>query len=194
MPTIRHIVLVVLFSALAGLLQYAAYHFNFYLILVMPLLVGAVVGMAVVIPTMFRPVTTSSLIALALIGGLIASGLYWGARYTGYRDEFAAHIQANSSGMSRDDALALIDQMSRATYGSTGFSAFLADTAASGIGIARLGGSDSAFSLTGAGAYIYWLVEIVVMLAIAIVAVVRRDENKIIRRFRPQEQAEAGPE
>lgn len=168
-----------------GALMWGLDRLGFYLVLVLPLLVGALVGMATYIPVVRQNARTAPLIIVALIGGLAALSVYWYGSYMTYVDQGVTTIQQANPKYTRDQALDLIDQYHQETFGTTGFMAFLADYAETGLNITRSFGSSSSsgIELQGTTAYGFFALEALILVGAAIVTVARREKTSFYRRF-----------
>ncbi|NOG52111.1 MAG: hypothetical protein HND48_23745 [Chloroflexi bacterium] len=175
MRLILSLILSVLVGAAMGGLLFGADMIGFYLILLMPLAVGALVGLATSFPAVPGRIPTFPLLVVALIGCAAAVVVYWGATYLQYREEFVKVAQENIA-VGRDEALALLPEFEQEAYGTTGFPAMLALLAEEGLSITRTGSSSSSSGLLlqGGIAYAYWIGEIVLMVIVAWVSVFRR--------------------
>lgn len=112
MRLILSLILSVLVGAAMGGLLFGADMIGFYLILLMPLAVGALVGLATSFPAVPGRIPTFPLLVVALIGCAAAVVVYWGATYLQYREEFVKVAQENIA-VGRDEALALLLNSSR---------------------------------------------------------------------------------
>ncbi|MCL4250895.1 MAG: hypothetical protein KJ065_22275 [Anaerolineae bacterium] len=182
-------ILVLLSAVLGGILVGLAMYFldkvGFYLIILMPILAGGIVGVATYLPVVRQSVPTLPLIVFAVIGGLIAIGIYWYGQYNDYNEQLIGLVQEQDSTATREDALALIETFQRTEYGSTGFQAFLADYAETGFSINRVARS-SGLEIQGGMAYAFWGFEALVLIGMAIVGVVRRGQSSITKRLGTQ--------
>lgn len=190
MRLILSLILSVLVGAAMGGLLFGADMIGFYLILLMPLAVGGLVGLATTFPAVPARIPTFPLLIVALIGCAVAVVVYWGATYFQYREEFVKVVQENIA-VERDEALALLPEFEQEAYGTTGFPAMLALLAEEGLSITRTGSSSSSSGLLlqGGVAYAYWIGEIVLMLIVAWAAVFRRYTTNYGKKFKPEPQA-----
>ncbi|MCC6615797.1 MAG: hypothetical protein IT320_20165 [Anaerolineae bacterium] len=179
-------ILVLLSAALGGILtglgMYGLDKAGFYLVLIVPLFAGAIVGVATYLPVVRQNVATPPLIVFAIIGGLIAIGVYWYGQYSDYNEQLIALVQEQDKSATREEALALIEEIQQTEYGSTGFTAFLADYAETGFSISRIAGT-SDMDIQGEIAYGFWGLEALVLIGMAVISVARRKQSGISKRL-----------
>jgi len=175
----------VLGGILVGLGMYGLDKIGFYLILIVPLFAGPIVGVATYLPVVRQNVSTAPLIVFAIIGGLIAVGVYWYGQYYDYNEQLIALLQEQDKSATREDAVAFIEMIQQEAYGSTGFTAFLANYAETGISINRKS-SSSNLSIQGEYAYGLWGLEALALIGMAIVSVAQRKKSAISKRFGAQ--------
>jgi hypothetical protein len=161
---------------------------GFYLVLLMPMLAGIIVGFFVCLPTARRGAPGFPLVVIALLTSLVMMGAYWYFQYDHYLTTIIEAVQEQNSSVSREKALELIDQIQMETYNATGFVAFVMDYAEVGFNIGRVGSSDSSnLQIQGTLAYIFWAGEILIAVVSAVVTVLRRGSNKTLLRMRRSE-------
>jgi xanthosine utilization system XapX-like protein len=174
MKWILSLILTVIAAVLVGLGLYFADSLGFYLILLMPFLAGAIIGFAAVLLHMKQDAPASPLIVIAIIGSLIGMGVYWGAQYNAYNQQLVEVVQDNDPRATPEEIQELIAEYQQEEYGSTGFTAFLAEYADIGMSIGRPGSSTTGIPIQGNIAYGYWGVEILVVAGVAISTALRR--------------------
>ena len=185
-------ILVLLTAIISGVIVGAALYLldvkvGFYLVVLFPMVGGVLIGAATYLPVVTRQVPSLPLVLAALVGCAIAIVIYWGGQYLAYQDEIVAIIQENDPSATREDALALIDEVNLSEYGTTGFMAFLKAYSETGITINRAtSSSDAGIELKDNVAYGFWIFEIIVMVGAAIVGIARRDQSNISKRFNKQ--------
>jgi hypothetical protein len=163
---------------------------GFYLIVVVPVFGGAIIGFAIALPYLGRKARAVSsglgtglsssvivddrpsrlpLIVIALLGTLIATSVYWVGSYFVYQEEFVTFVAEEDPSFTREETLELLDMYLVDEYGTGGFVGFVQDLAASGISINRAtSSSDSGgINLAGGLAYAFWVIEALVMWALA---------------------------
>ena len=163
---------------------------GFYLILVVPVFGGTIIGFALALPYLGRKARAVSsglgtglssnvivddrpsrlpLIFIALLGTLVAVAVYWVGSYFVYQEEFVTFAAEQDSSFTREEALEVIDLYLVEEYGTGGFVGFVQDLAASGISINRAtSSSDSGgLNLSGGLAYAFWVIEALVMWGVA---------------------------
>lgn len=185
------LILAVIAGGLVGGGLVLADKIGFYLIVVFPLLGGTIIGFAAALPYLGRKAASSNptaigggladvvvrdnrpaamtLIIIALLGAIIASGVYWAGSYLVVQEDFISLIQQEDASITREQAAQFIDLYYQDTYNTTGFPGFLQEMAASGISINRASSSSSGgITLQGNLVYIYWAVEILLIAGFAI--------------------------
>lgn len=163
---------------------------GFYLIVVVPVIGGTIIGFAIALPYLGRKTRAVSsslgtglsssvivddrpsrlpLIVIALLGTLVATAVYWGGSYIVTQDEFVTLIQEEDPSYTREQAIELIELYYVEEYGTGGFVGFVQDLAAAGISINRAtSSSDSGgINLAGGLAYAFWVIEALVMWGLA---------------------------
>jgi hypothetical protein len=159
---------------------------GFYLVLLMPLISGMLIGFAAYLPTIRQKVATAPLLLIALIGCLAAQAVYWGGQYLNYQDSLVSFVQEEDPSVTREEALKLLDLFHQEEYGTTGFVAFVQDYAATGVQIGDVGSSESDMELQGDIAYGFFALEALLMVIFAFIAVFRRESTAIAKRNREQ--------
>lgn len=168
--------IVILVALVSGLVMYAADRAGFYLIVLLPILAGSLIGVAAV--GLFLKDTAPlhvSLFISAIIGCGICLAIFWGGQYLDYHNALVATIMAEIPNLTRPEAETLLAEFQQTEWGTTGFGAFMADRAAAGISISRVA-SSSSIDLKDGMAYAYWIGEAILMLAFAVFTVFRRDK------------------
>lgn len=161
---------------------------GFYLVLLMPMIAGIFVGFFACLPTARRGAPTFPLVVIALLTSLVMMGAYWYFQYDHYLTTIIEAVQEQNSSVSREKALELIDQIQQETYNTTGFVAFVMDSAETGFSVGRPGSSDSSnVKIDGNLAYIFWAGELLIAAGSAVVTVLRRGSNKTLLRMRRPE-------
>lgn len=182
---IRGLIAGAIVAILCGLAMWGLDRVGFYLILVVPLVAGALIGAAVTFPTVRSEVSKFPLIIVAIICGAVALGIYWYASYMSYIDEGVTAIQEQIPTATREEALEFIDSILIEAYGSTGFQGFLADYASTGLSITRTLGSSTSLELKNELAYGYWVIEALLLIGMAVVSVLRREQSGLYKRMNP---------
>lgn len=162
---------------------------GFYLIVLVPLIGGAIIGTAIALPYLGRKARTVSsglgtglsgnvivddrpsrlpLIIVALLGTLVAVSVYWVGSYFVYQEDFVTFVAEEDPSFTREETLELLELYLVEEYGTGGFVGFVQDLAASGISINRATGSSSGgINLAGGLAYAFWVIEALVMWGLA---------------------------
>jgi hypothetical protein len=185
------LILGIIASALVGGAMVLLTKVGFYLILLVPLIGGAIIGTAIALPYLGRKARAVSsglgtglsssvivddrpsripLIIVALLGTLIAIGIKWGGSYLLYQEEVVSILLEQEPSATREEALAFLDEIDQEEYGTTGFVAYVQTAAEIGVSISRATStSDSGgLNLAGGLAYAYWVVEALVMWGFAV--------------------------
>jgi hypothetical protein len=170
----------VLGAVLAGLGLYFTDQLGFYLVILMPILAGAIVGIGVNLPVLRAKVPTLPLLIFAIVGSLAAVAIYWFGQYNAYSEALISAVQEQDSSITREQAIDFIEEIQIDEYGSTGFQAFVSDYADVGFSITRSG--SSGIEIQGDIAYAFWVVEALVVMFFAILTVVRRGKGALARR------------
>ncbi|MDX2141426.1 MAG: hypothetical protein SF123_25295 [Chloroflexota bacterium] len=174
MKWILSLILTIIAAVLVGLGLYFADSLGFYLILLMPLLAGAIIGFSAVLLHIKQNPPALPLVVIAIIGSLIAMGVYWGGQYNAYNQQLVEVVQDNDPRATPEEINELIADYQEEEFGSTGFTAFLAEYAEIGMSIGRPGSSSTGIPLEGNVLYGYWIVEILVVVGVAISTALRR--------------------
>jgi hypothetical protein len=171
-----------------GVGLYALEKVGFSLVLLMPLLAGAIVGFFTYLPTIRQRVATLPLALIAILAGALCISTYWVASYLFYQNEVVALFQEDDGRITRTEALEFMDSYYQETYGVTGIQGFLAETAEAGFTINRVGSSSSGDTpIQGTGAYLFWGLEAIVLIGMAFFTVLGRENTNVAKRFRTQE-------
>jgi hypothetical protein len=152
---------------------------GFYLIIAMPVLAGAVVGFAAALP-MKRESASVPLAVIALIGGLLAMGSYWFMQYDVYHQANAPLIAGNNTPSKNEEGGSDDENKVTVGYSVEEFTTFVEEYAEVGFTISRAtSASSSGIEIKDNLAYIYWGLEIVIVLITAIgTAISRKDKLK----------------
>ena len=171
---------------------------GFYLILVVPVFGGTIIGFALALPYLNRKTRAVSsglgtglsssviaddrpsripLIFIALLGTLVAMAVYWVGSYFVYQEEFVTF--AAETGFlihAGKEALTLLDMYLVEEYGTGGFFGFVQDSGASvSRSTAPTSSSDSGGLNPCSGlAYAVWVIEALVMWGFAASTALRR--------------------
>ncbi|MCK6576822.1 MAG: hypothetical protein L6Q98_01825 [Anaerolineae bacterium] len=164
-----------LIAVLAGLGMVGLDRLGFYLIIVVPLFAGALVGMAVAIPAIRRRASIPPQIVVAILCGAVTLGVYWYGSYMTYVEDWVGQVQRATPSATREEATAFLNEVLVQEYGASGFQGFLADYAAAGLTISRALSSTSGIELKDGLAYAFWAVEGLVLIGMAVAMVLRRD-------------------
>ncbi len=152
---------------------------GFYLIVAMPILAGAIVGFATALPMLKRGAPIVPVALIALIGGLLVMGGYWYLQYDSYNKTIADAIASSGAPAKAEQIQALITEYQQEEYGTTGFTAFLAEYAEVGFTVGRVGSSSSSsIEIKDNLAYIYWGIEVVIVLVAAVATGIRRTRKE----------------
>lgn len=185
MTVVRNLVTVLLISAIVGgVLFLCDTILNFYLPIIFPIAAGSAIGVATYAASLNKRLSTLVLLLLALIGVAVTSATYWGGSYAWYRNQLITEIMAVDDLVQREKAAQLLDEFHQDAYGTTGFTGFFADLAEAGFSITRLSSSDAGIEIRGDVFYVYAALEVVLMLAFAVMAVVRREHSTLTQRYR----------
>lgn len=174
-------------GGIAGFLMALAEQNGFYLIILVPLIAGMLVGFFTFLPVIRQPDTSSApLVLAAIIGGLVAVGVYWYGLYTLQINDAVASFQEEDSSVTREEVVAVIDEYFEEEYEQTGLIGFVMDYAESGFSINRtIGSSSGGVDIQGTVAYIFFAVEALLLIGAAVVTVVRRKSNSLYKRVQP---------
>jgi hypothetical protein len=164
----------VIIGALAGGAMYGMERVGIYLVVMFPLLAGVLIGAGVGV--FDRQQRINGLPVIALLGGLVALVVYWGASYYFYIEDNVALVLEEAPRFTREDALELINEFQEVEYGVTGIQGYFADIAAGGMTISQIG-DDSGITLEGNVAYAFWIFEAVLLLGAAFVLCMQRGRN-----------------
>lgn len=156
---------------------------GFYLIFVMAILVGAVVGFFVSLPMAGKQVATAPLAIIGILAALGTMGVYWYLQYDAYQNGIVEEVQRRRPSLTTEEALAVISDMQQEQFGSSGFQAFLAEYADVGFGVGDVGSSSTDMQIQGNIAYGYWGLELIIAAGIAVLTIARRGENKLFQRI-----------
>lgn len=186
------LILALVGGALAGGAMLLADQVGFYLIIAFPIFAGMIIGFMYALPFHGRnttpavastslagaglasPVVQDSrpgvfpLFIIGLLGTLACVGVYWVGSYMVEQNNIVALIQEEDPSVADAEAREWIQLYYEDEYGTAGFPGYLQDVAAAGISITRTGSSSGGFTLDGTAAYIYWGVEILLILFCAV--------------------------
>lgn len=156
-------------GAVAAVALAAAVHFLgrlIYLVLLFPVLWGAVVGGLQVIA--IKKGKCRSAAVAAVIGLLCGVGSYGVFQVLQNRHTRSAMSEA-LAGKLKTDGTAVYDAYLEQEFGGKGFAGQLAHRASLGMSISRTGsgGGDKKPMITGVGMYIYWLIEVLIVAGFA---------------------------
>lgn len=151
---------------------------GFYYIVAMPLIAGTLIGTLIRQPMNGVQISTKQLAAFAGVAALLMMGVYWYFLFGQYQDSIVKALQDINSTLTREDALVIIDKTNTELYGATGFPAFVMAYAATGFSIGQPGSAGGSQMFQGTTAYGLWVVEIIVAVGSAVVAIVRRKSAK----------------
>jgi hypothetical protein len=186
-------ILVLLAAIISGvivglLLYFADVQFGFYLVVLFPLLGGILIGVATYLPVVTKKVATLPLILAAVVGCAIALGVYWGGQFLAYQESLIQIVQEQEPDLTRDEALEMIARLEESLFESTGFMAFLKDSAETGIIISRATSSSDTggIELKDNLAYGFWIFEIIMMVGAALLSIIQRESSGITKRLNPQ--------
>jgi hypothetical protein len=172
-------------AAVAAAALYFSDSVGFYLIILMPVLAGVIVGGASSLPILGIKASPFALLVNSLLCGLLAMALYWGAQYLFlYRNVIiTAYVE---EGLTHEQADTLLAEVEQKEFGVTGFQAFVTAAAREGISISRVGSSNSGSTpIKDEVAYLYWAAEICIVVAIAMSTVLGRNRNRKIKGEEP---------
>ena len=161
------------------------------LVLLMPLIAGAIVGFFTYLPTIRRRVATLPLVIIAVLAGALSVGTYWVASYMTYQNEVVAVIQEDDGRVSRSEALEFMDEYYQETYGVTGIQGFLAETAEAGFSITRVGSGSSSTGgspIQGTAAYLFWGLEAIILIGMAFFTVLGRENTNMAKGYRTDDE------
>ncbi|MBL8166032.1 MAG: hypothetical protein JNJ61_28870 [Anaerolineae bacterium] len=186
MRWIAAFIVCIIVSVLVGIGLALLDRVGFYLVLLMPLIGGMLIGFAAYFPTIRQKVATAPLLLIALIGCLVAQAVYWGGQYISYQDSLVSFVQEEDPSATREEALELLDLFLQEEYGATGFMGFVQDYAATGVQIGDVGSGESDMELKGNIAYGFFGLEALLMIIFAFISVFRRESNALVKRNREQ--------
>ncbi|MAU09190.1 MAG: hypothetical protein CL607_05160 [Anaerolineaceae bacterium] len=172
MDGLRQLILVLLGSIVIGVLWYLPMHFEMYFFIVIPAVAGLLIGALVNLSDSQQRMPGLTLVLFAIIGVLVMAGTFWSAQYTVYQNNTIDYIQSQYPYATHEDIIAGLEEAQMELYGTTGFMAFLTDVAETGFKVQRR--SSSTATVNGMTAFLYWGVEILVALFVAISTVLKR--------------------
>ncbi|HVO43060.1 MAG TPA: hypothetical protein VMT34_10570 [Aggregatilineales bacterium] len=152
-----------------GIVAFIANQFNFYLVMLFPLLMGIVAGGVTGLVVKSSKIRNPLVAALfGLLAGVGVYGVYHVGRYILFRQTTIQQIASENS-VSQTEADVAFDQVLKKETGTTGFIGFMKYRADAGISIVPTSSIDTSgtISFSGQGVYIYWGLE---LLAIALIS------------------------
>jgi hypothetical protein len=191
MRLILSLILTLIAAAVVGAAMVLLDKIGFYLIIVVPVFGGFIIGFAAALPYLGRKARAVSsglgtglsssvvlddrpsrlpFIIFTLLGVLIAQAVYWGGSYIMFQDEVVALIVEQEPSATREEVLSYLDTINMEEFGTTGFPAYVQTLAEEGISINRATSSSDTggINLQGGLAYAFWVIEALVMWGIAI--------------------------
>jgi hypothetical protein len=138
------------------------------LLLLFPALIGAAAGgLGAVMVRRHQLRAPAIVLVLGIAGGVAGYAAIHVVDYVRFRTAFAASIQADHPSETGAGAAAAIDQALIDRTGKAGFFGFLDLAAQQGVTIKRVGVGDPGLALTGVGAWVVWLFELLLAAAVA---------------------------
>lgn len=186
MRWIAAFIVCIIVSVLVGIGLALLDRIGFYLVLLMPLIGGMLIGFAAYFPTMRQQAATAPLLFIALIGCLVAQAVYWGGQYLNYQDAVVAAVQESDPRATREEALEMLALFQQEEYGVSGFMGFVRDYAETGVGIGDVGSGESDIKLKGNIAYGFFGLEALLMIIFAFIFVFRRASSPLAKRIQGQ--------
>lgn len=175
MRLILSLILALAAGAIVGVGLYFLDLQGFYLVIVMPILTGTVVGIATALPLLKRNPPVLPIAIIALIGGLLAMGVYWYLQYNAYNESLIETVRDGDPRASDEEIAEIIADYQQDEFDTTGIPAFIAEYAEIGFGIGRVtSGDTNSIEIKGTLAYIYWGVELLIVAIAAIATAVGR--------------------
>jgi hypothetical protein len=184
------LILSLILSLAAGALVGVGLYFldlqGFYLVVAMPILTGTIVGFATALPLLKRNPPVVPIAIIALIGGLLAMGVYWVLQYNAYNEQLIETVRDSDPRASDEEVAEIIADYQQDEFNATGLPAFIAEYAEVGFGIGRVTSGDSnSIEIKGNLAYIYWAVEIIIVAIAAIGTAVGRTRQEAVMAAQP---------
>jgi hypothetical protein len=140
----------------------------FSLLLLFPLLIGGVAGGGAAW-MIGRQRLRAPLLAMLLgaAGGAAGYAAVHVVDYMRFRADVGGMLAGQSPGTTQDELAAQLDAMLVEQTGEAGFRGFLEIAAREGVSIKRMGASDKGLALTGLGAWLLWLCELLAAAGLA---------------------------
>jgi hypothetical protein len=159
-------------GAILGAVVALVAHF-FYLVVLFPILMG-LIGAFLITTVVQRGAVRSPLLAglFGLLIGLVIYGTYRYGEYFDAQRQFFEGAREEYSQVTEAEAAQALDQFLLEETGSSGFLGYVLYDAKQGVTISKVGSSSSSSGITfsGAGAWIYWGVELLIIAGIAYAA------------------------
>lgn len=160
-------------AILGGAAIGAAVHFAgklIYLIILFPLLMGALAGFFLAQAVKLGKVRNPAIaILFAVLAAVMVYGSYWAAEYIGFRTDVRNYINEEYGPQDQADIDAFIDERLVEETSLPGFAGFFRLTAMEGVTLSRVGSSSGdGLNLGEIGSYIYYLIELMIILFAAL--------------------------
>lgn len=141
-----------------------------YLIILFPLLMGGAAGLLLKFAIKIGKVRSPAMAMIfAVVAALVIYASYWTAEYVGFRADIRQYINEEYGQQDQADIDAFIDDVLIEETGTTGFAGFFLFTSKEGVTLSRAGfSSGGGINLGEIGSYIYYLIELIIILVAAI--------------------------
>jgi len=141
-----------------------------YLIIVFPLLMGIAAGFLLAQAIKLGKVRNPTIAVLfAVLAAVMVYGSYWAAEYFGFRADIRTYINEEYGPQDQADIDAFIDEVLIEETTMPGFTGFFRLSSMEGVTLSRVGsGSGDGINLGEVGSYIYYLIELIIILVAAL--------------------------
>lgn len=186
MKFLGHLLLMIIVALLTGVGVYLLDQYGLYFIVLIPLGIAAILSSTLIFPAAYYDPPKIWLFIVGIIGIVAAFGAFWGIQYNTYLSDLRAEIRADNrfATLSDEDVSKLIADYQEDEYGVTGFSAFVEELAEIGFTLDL----DPPLEISGQGAYVYWGIEILVVIVVTLVGIFRFDSNPYVINIRQNQQ------
>jgi hypothetical protein len=141
-----------------------------YLVLFFPLLMGGMAGQVMVVAIRKGKVRNPKIVALF---GMFMSLVLYGTVHTGdylfFKQNIAEQIEQEYGPINQAEFNQMFDSYLKQSTGSTGFLGFLKLSAQEGVSIGDVGSSSDGNNLGEIGTWIYWTIELSIIMGIVVV-------------------------
>lgn len=186
MKFLGHLLLMIMVALLTGAGVYLLDQYGLYFIVLIPLGIAAILSTTLIFPAAYYNPPKIWLFIVGIVGIGAAFGAFWGIQYNSYLSDLRAEIRADNrlATLSNEDVNKLIADYQEDEYGFTGFQAFVAERAEMGFTLDL----DPPLEISGQGAYIYWAIEMLVVIVVTLAGIFRFDSNPYVMNIRQNQQ------